>query len=192
MTIAETVEYKGHTIEVHYDEFGESPRGLECALGTMLCFHRNYALGDKHNFSASDFEGWDDMKDYLYRREDAVVVLPLYLYDHGGITMRTGPFACQWDSGQVGFIFISKETLLKEYGSDTEETRKTAERVLRGEVETYDRYLTGQVYGFTVEGPDCNDSCWGLYEDVDYVVEEAKGYIDAALRHTQKQKEVSA
>ena len=28
--------------------------------------------------------------------EDNVVCLPLYLYDHGGITMNTTGFACSW------------------------------------------------------------------------------------------------
>ena len=29
------------------------------------------------------------------------IVQPLYLYDHGGITMNTTGFSCSWDSGQV-------------------------------------------------------------------------------------------
>jgi len=33
--------------------------------------------------------------------------LPLYLYDHSGITISTGPFSCPFDSGQVGFIYCS-------------------------------------------------------------------------------------
>lgn len=32
------------------------------------------------------------------------LMLPLYLYDHSGITMNTTGFSCPWDSGQVGWI----------------------------------------------------------------------------------------
>lgn len=79
---------------------------------------------------------------------DGMVILPLYLYDHSGITMNTSGFSCPWDSGQVGWIYADKEMLEKEYGKLTPETLETARRVLEGEVKEYDYYLTGQCYGF--------------------------------------------
>ncbi len=95
------------------------------------------------------------------------VMLPLYLYDHSGITMRTGSFSCPWDSGQVGWIVCDKETVLREWCGD----RDLAEKSLQAEVAIYDQYLTGDVYGFIVEetdDPDSDDweetdSCWGFY-----------------------------
>lgn len=42
--------------------------------------------------------------------------LPLYLYDHSGITMSTTTFSCPWDSGRVGMIFCSHEEAVKEWG----------------------------------------------------------------------------
>ena len=44
------------------------------------------------------------------------LMLPLYLYDHSGITMNTTGFSCPWDSGQVGWIYASKEDALREFG----------------------------------------------------------------------------
>ena len=38
-------EYKGLTIDVHQDPEPESPRDW-CNLGTMVCDHRRYKLGD--------------------------------------------------------------------------------------------------------------------------------------------------
>jgi len=95
------------------------------------------------------------------------VILPLYLYDHSGITMSTGSFGCPWDSGQVGYIICDNETVEKEFGGD----RDLAEKSLRAEVSVYDDYLTGNVYGFIVEERDNDedddwehvDSCWGFY-----------------------------
>lgn len=104
--------------------------------------------------------------------------LPLWLYDHGGITMscgsRTGQYANRWDSGQVGWIILSKKRIFKECGGITEENwRERAMKYMEGEVETYDQYLTGDVYGFTLyeadppedDGPSWKeiDSCWGFY-----------------------------
>jgi len=76
-------------------------------------------------------------------KSENICILPLYLYDHSGITMRTSPFSCQWDSGQVGFIYCTKERC-DELGADFSK----AEDCLRAEVEEYDQYLTGDVYGY--------------------------------------------
>ena len=38
-------------IKKEYDDTADSPRdGLEENLGTMVCWHRCYTLGDKHDF----------------------------------------------------------------------------------------------------------------------------------------------
>lgn len=48
--------------------------------------------------------------------------LPLWLYDHSGITMscgaRTGQYADRWDSGGVGWIVVLKETIMDEIGTE--------------------------------------------------------------------------
>lgn len=147
------------------------------------------------------------------------VILPLYLYDHSGITMNTAGFSCPWDSGQVGWIYCSldearKNWLLSETADwDTpvewkvpgrEETislREATEKNLRCEVETYDQYLTGDVYGFVVEEYDgceaCGrgdwehvDSCWGFFSSN---VEENGMFdhiTDPELREMAKQAEI--
>ena len=34
-------------------------------LGTMFCLHKKYNLGDKHNYSGSDFSSWKEVKEFL-------------------------------------------------------------------------------------------------------------------------------
>ena len=100
---------------------------------------------------------------------DVEAILPLYLYDHSGLTMNTTGFSCGWDSGQVGYIFITKESFKNFQGT-------TAEEVLIGQVKTYDLYLRGEVFWFkVVEEKHCEccgsnseehiDSCSGFYGD---------------------------
>lgn len=100
------------------------------------------------------------------------VMLPLYLYDHSGITMNTTGFSCRWDSGQVGWIYVSRENLLREFNKVnlSKKIRQTAEQRLRGEVHEYDQYLTGDVWQFTItdttgaaDEEGCVDSCGGYY-----------------------------
>jgi hypothetical protein len=129
------------------------------------------------------------MEKDIIKRENVGVILPLYLYDHSGITMNTTGFSCNWDSGRVGFIFISKEKMLKEYGGKivTQTLKDKVTGYLKGEVETYDQYLTGDVYGYRVsEVTTCSegheheteiDSCWGYYGQ-EGCMEEGVGIVE--------------
>jgi hypothetical protein len=97
MNAVHTEVYKGYTIEIYQDDCGESPREWD-NLGEMICFHKRYDLGDRHSYTvhqANELAGKREM-----------IVVPLYLYDHSGITMSTSPFSCPWDSGQVGYIWV--------------------------------------------------------------------------------------
>ena len=96
-------------------------------------------------------------------RDDIAICLPLYLYDHGGITISHGAFSCKWDSGQVGWHYITKAKLEDEF--DGEEAK--AMKCLEAELKTYDDYLQGNVWGYVIENEDGDDvdSCWGFYGD---------------------------
>lgn len=97
-------------------------------------------------------------------------ILPLYIYDHSGITISTEAFSCPWDSGQCGFVVMLKKDFAENYsatfkGRWTAKQVKKAEEVMKGEVKLFDDYLTGEVYGYTIddkEGAE-EDSCWGFY-----------------------------
>ena len=163
---------KEEYVEIVVDEDPMNPRTEWDNLGTMVCFHGKYKLGDETALKSADFDGWNALRKHLVEKEKAEIILPLYLYDHSGISMQThrgGQFSCPFDSGQVGFIFVSKETIKKEK-LDKEQARK----VLEGEVEAYDQYLTGDIYGFKhykldscekcghTEKEEIN-ACWGFY-----------------------------
>ena len=127
----------------------------------------------------------DGLLEYLDRRElekllassENVLVKPLYLYDHSGISISTGSFIgraphAEWDSGQVGCVHMDKKTAIYELfelsggrpKALTDATWKArAEEYIEIDVAEYDNYLTGEVYGYrTFEGLDEVDSCWGF------------------------------
>lgn len=150
------------TIKIFADEDPPNPREWD-NLGTMLCLHRHYDLGDPHQLSR------DEIVELV---QDHTISLPLYLYDHSGITMSTDnsrwPFNCRWDAGLVGYIIVSKEKVRREHGWKRISPQRYAEivRILRLEVQIYDRYLRGEAYGYLVEdefGEEI-DSCWGFFE----------------------------
>jgi len=176
----ETIEYRHHTIKVYLDDQPHgSPRDWSI-LGTMTCFHSRYQLGEPHNFTNPE---------HLQRMVDRphIIALPLYLYDHSGITMRTSPFECPWDSGQVGYIWVTKQHVRREFDVKrvTQKVEEKAIKFLRDEVYMYDLHIRGEVYGYVTEDEKGEhlDSCWGFYGDPnEYMVEEAKGNIDYATK----------
>lgn len=231
--IVDSFEVSGLTVEIHPDEDAESPRSWD-NVGTMVCWHRNYNLGDEQPHtdmgewleslaldldpSLEDRLAIYDYETPVYRsirrkfqghnkfgrvqrlmgREVAdrmvgsirrrlireaidknAILLPLYLYEHGGITMRVSPFSDPWDSGQVGYIYVSHAKAIEEFGDNWQERAKA---YLISEVETYDDYLTGSVYGYVVKCPICEDvldSCWGFY-GLDYCKQEARSATEGA------------
>ena len=162
------------TIDIVQDRDAESPRDWE-NLGTMVCFHSRYNLGDKHKLDV------DEAIKLMLRKD--VIALPLYLYDHGGISMSCSDFGDKWDSGQVGFIYIEKAKILKEFNVKRL-SKKLLEQVvkqLKQEVKTYSQYLEGDVYGFQIKDGDGEvlDSCWGFI-GYDHVTEAANEALEAS------------
>lgn len=110
-------------------------------------------------------------------------IVPLYLYDHSGITMNTTGFSCPWDSGQVGYIYASHTDIEKEYESVTKETRSKANELLLGEVKTFDSYISGESYGFCLyQDGEEKESCWGFLGDIDEVKSLIAQHLPEALR----------
>ena len=159
-------------IRIVRDEDCGDPREWD-NLGTMACWHPNYTLGDEQVLR-------DSAQAFVDELPKDCIVLPLYLYDHSGITMRTGAFDCPWDSGQVGIIYLTPEKLREEYKDiGPDEAREQAMKVLESEVKVFDLYLQGACWGFVIENElKCDhcghtewehvDSCFGhLGDDLD-------------------------
>lgn len=168
---------EGNTLKIFTDDNPMNPRTEFDNLGHMICFHKRYNLGDKTDLKSSDFTSWDDLEKHLIKKQKACIILPIFMFDHSGITISTHPFNDRWDSGQIGYIYVTKEDIKKEYGTDkiTPELREIINRVLNGEVSEYDQYLTGEVYGYQPEDPsgEIIDSCWG-YFGYPYGIEQIK------------------
>jgi hypothetical protein len=175
--LLETVNHFSHSIEIHQDDDPSNPREDD-NLGTMVCFHNRYNLGDTpHGYDFNNYDSWAGLKEAILNDNPKAIILPIYMYDHSGITINTTGFHCNWDSGQIGFIFISREKIREEYSAKnvSAKLRARVTTYLEGEVETYDQYLRGEIYGFVAKDEDGEeiDSCWGYY-DKDHMVDEAK------------------
>jgi len=207
--LLQKTEKDGVVLKIFHDEDCPSPREWD-NLGSMVCWHRRYDLGDRHDYRdpndfwyalAEEIVGDTDRVENMsleqrekISRENAII-LPLYLYDHTVRAMSTSSFVgrahhAEWDSGQVGWIYVLKEKVREKYGVKRV-TKKVRDRViaaLKAEVETYSQWLEGAVYGFILEDAEGNviNSCWGFYGDdwkhngmADYIPKDYLYLIDA-------------
>ena len=165
-------------IEIFRDEFATSPREDCENLGTLACYHKRYTLGDQ------DVPTKEEVKEII--ESDNILFLDVFMYEHSGITVSTKPFACPWDSGQLGVIYVNKNKAAQECGLDKKdpEFEKKVYDYLADEVKTYDLFLTGQVYGYNITKPTEDededvDSCYGyITADIEELIKEAKSIID--------------
>ena len=110
--VEEKVDKSGNMVKIVVDENCESPREWD-NLGTFYTWDRRYCSPDKNPYV--------DVDSFMEEHEEAIkegdiFILPVYKYEHSGVAYQTTPFSCPWDSGQVGYIFVTKEKILKEYG----------------------------------------------------------------------------
>lgn len=154
-------------LRIEQDIYPTNPREDHTQFATMFCAHRRYDLGDRQTQNVADIEAFEEECDWT---------LPLYLYDHSGITMSTGPFSCPWDSGRVGTIGITREQLAE---TGLEVNEENALTVMRQEVEEYDQYLRGDIWYYVIEDDDGNvlDSLSDMY-GYDYAEEEGKRMLE--------------
>jgi hypothetical protein len=161
---------EGRVLNIYTDPEPMNPRTDYDNFGHMICFHRRYSLGDEdHGIREDDFSSWNELENFLRKEKGAVEVLPMYMYDHSGITIRTHSFADPWDSGQIGFIYATRKDILDNWSKKrlSKELRQNTIRLLKAEVQDYDDYLTGNVYGYVLEDDAGNElsSCWGYSGD---------------------------
>lgn len=115
------------------------------------------------------------------------IILPVYLYDHSGITIScsyTYPYNDRWDAGQVGWIYASYEDIEKTYGAVNAENIDTAKQVLVGEISTYDDYICGNAYGYIIEKDGVEvENCWGYLGDLREMIAEMKSSAGKEYQH---------
>jgi len=172
-TLLETRRSGNRVLKVYYDDDPVSPRESS-NLGIMVCDHPRLNLGDVQIKSQEEYD------EHLKK---AAVALPLYIYEHGNVSISTGPnpFDAQgWDTSRIGTIYTTKERIRECFGDDVP-SREKLEEHLRGELEVYTQYLNGEVYRYELlEAKKCDlgeehletvDSCGGYYSK-DHIYED--------------------
>jgi hypothetical protein len=158
--MTETLIQEG-PIVVSYDESPDNPRDL--FVRTILHLdHSRYDLAQETGLgSPRDYdEGTAGFEAALREDYPEFRLVPVYGYEHGGLSLSLTPFSDPWDSGQAGIILIHKDD---------------ADAAAQAELEEYTAYLNGHLYRWTLDD-DENDLYEGAggYLSIEDALEDAK------------------
>ena len=175
MCYAKYKDAAGNVLTVEYDHDAENPRERD-NIGKFIVSPRcKYAPVEAEDDRLTMYDRTTDEK--ILDKE--YIFLPVYVYDHSAVAMNTTGFAgwqhAAWDSGQIGWYVVEKTEVRRQYNVKRI-SPKLREKVLgwmQGEIETYSRYVNGDVYGYKIEDNEGNllDSCWGFYSVEDILAE---------------------
>ena len=169
-----------NTLKVYYDSDVENPREF-VEYDSVIAYKSQYTLGEEIIPEPIDWleEKLNVAKKYEYSNArlaeleeiffDRFIAKRIYLYDHSSLAVSTSPFSNKWDSGQVGYIYISKEKVRANYGAKKvgKKLKQLVLDNLEAEVEELNHYVSGEVFGFKILDSEGSmvDSCWGFYGD---------------------------
>lgn len=196
--MTDSEEYKGHTIEICNDNDISAPWDDWDMEEKLVYWHRRYCIGHvdgrKEYGDPDDFlrtlanvsENRKSKYSLLELAERKAIILPVHMYDHSGVTISTDSFSCPWDSGQLGYIYITLEQVRKEWNVKRVSPALRAKMIKRldGTINTFDQYLTGDVYGFQIKDSDGDElnSCYGFYgsdHEASGLMVMARDFIDS-------------
>lgn len=159
--VYESFERNGYVIQIVQDDCCGRDNPIQDDEAIEVVEWSRYDFG-----TCDDFADPQDFEDFC--KDNDVVRVPIYMYDHSGITLSTGPFGCPWDSGQVGWAYLTAEAI-KEHGIPNPKEQ------LESAVKQLDNWVRGNVWGFRIlrkcgccgSTTEEVDSCWGFVGDPD-------------------------
>jgi hypothetical protein len=168
---AERFQVGGLTVQIIADEDAQAPENDDI-LFIVTTRNRYFEL----------LSGKCDVAEVMENKEfcEGFHIFPLYAYVHSGVSLSLGreyPFNDRWDSGQIGAVFVSKAEW--PYRNRDIKRRVSARTSATHYVESWNQYLSGDVWGVVVENTASGehlDSCWGFY-GIDCAKQEAKNMV---------------
>jgi hypothetical protein len=183
--VHETLEHNGFTINIIHDDTPGSPDEWNDEGVFLVGFHRDFTVVTDDIKSPEDVEPYMDDPDYE--------VFLLEAYIHSGVRLALAGSAQaagfpdrRWDVSRVGYVLVKLSEVAEGMA------RKCAE----GLVETWNQYLSGDVWGYVITDSDGEEvesvfSCWGFY-GLDACIEEAKATCPEASETKERRVRILA
>jgi len=211
----EQIEYKGYYINIYPDTDAQSPEELHDEGLFLVGYHSDFFVDrsrTKYNTETGKREVIDSgiseslaqsifnkgkyedgsINDEAKRYIKEYYIFPLSAYIHSGVSLYLGTHkVCQWDSSQVGLVFVKKNEC---------KTKRKAEKLAQGLIEEWNTYLSGSIYGYMIEPIDDIEGkgeaggCWGFYgydHKESGLLERAEEEIDAEVKEDKRKAQIA-
>lgn len=184
MERAERIYYNGYWINIFYDNDCDPPNTWGDENLFLVHYHSQCWIEEKKLVSQDEIRDWyRDENDEIEKR---YWIWPVAAYIHSGVVLSIGAGShfpdYRFDVSHVGAVLASKEEF---------ETEEEAHKVCKGLIETWNQYLSGEIFGYDIE--DSEDEmigygCSGFYGDYESsgLLAEAKSEIDAEIEERCK------
>ena len=172
--------YNGHKIDIVPDLDAQSPKDWGDDGAFLVHYHRDCWI-ENENITENDLREWYNGEKIEQSKNYYIFAVSAYI--HSGVVLSLeNTFAGDsygWDTSHVGAVLVGKKEA---------KTKKEARKIAEGIVNTWNDYLSGNVYGYVIDNGD-GDSCWGFYGDDKYAIEEAKSQIDYMVKENIRKHE---
>lgn len=164
---AEVVLTRNGFVEIWTDDFPDKPTNTMDFLFTFISFDYSYSL---------DFNEFKDIESFKNETKTGYLVYPLLKDYYGELSLSN-------DSDVKFFAYVEKEKIYKEYNCKkiTKNIKDKIEGLLWSELQTFNDFISGNVYGVTMYNSDNpeGDSIGGFYgrDAVDNGMEDYIGEI---------------
>lgn len=140
-------------LHIFQDESSESPNDWGDNEIFLVYDYRQFQV-DRKGFEPQD------IFNYLYDKEsndkefDDYFIFTVFAYIHSGVSLSLNHSGDRWDTSSTGFILVHKTKLdfeLQKKHNDilvTKTDEEIAKHFAQGLIETWNQYLSGDVYGF--------------------------------------------
>lgn len=159
--------------------------------GKILSFHR-HAGAAMHQEAYAAMGNYANLDDPDERIPAAPIFRVLSCYNHGGEQwgLRGEVHQCQWDTAQIAGVWVPDKCATENIEILTaglsEDGKKLAiDEYVRGILNQYNCYLSGEVYGISICKYSINlgllseDTCWN-FVGAKYAIEEMRSQVNAA------------
>lgn len=151
-----------HYLVIYNDMAPSNPRDDD-NLWTLIFSHKAPVRGDKPDKT-------DQVMGRTFReiRDTGGYVVPVYHHTHGNTVLSLSSFSDRWDSGMIGHAVVTGEKLKDELGNlEASGIESRIMKVLGGEIESYNTFIAGDIYGYRVYDDEWCEmcACWGFYGD---------------------------
>lgn len=173
MEAIKTFKHKGLSIKIYQDEDAQSPKEWDNENVLLVGYHRDFYVENSRITKqvAIDYANNEKTEEVMAIKKQ-YHIFGLEAYIHSGVVLaisQEGNFCDRrWDVSQLGLVLVSKEEA---------KTKAKAKKIAKGLTEEWNEYLSGNVYGYTVDG---GGGCWGFYGDI-----EKSGIIESAKEEAE-------